>query len=122
MKRLFSTLTVLIVLLSLNTIVLANNENDKNSTNSAEVATTSVTGSVVDQNTGEELTGVKVQIEDIDVDTYTDFMGNFTLNNLKPGKYEVTVSYVSYEKKTEKVNISIEDENKIKIKLSNAEK
>ncbi len=122
MKRLFSTITVLIVLLSLNTVVLADNENDKNSTNTTEVATTSVTGSVVDQNTGEELTGVKVQIENTDVNTYTDFMGNFTLNNLKPGKYEVTVSYVSYEKKTEKVNISVENENKIKIKLSNTEK
>jgi|SRR6056297_543219 len=122
MKRLFSTITVLIVLLSLNTVVLADNENDKNSTNTTEVATTSVTGSVVDQNTGEELTGVKVQIENTDVNTYTDFMGNFTLYNLKPGKYEVTVSYVSYEKKTEKVNISVENENKIKIKLSNTEK
>lgn len=122
MKRLLSAFTVLIVLVSINTNALADNENDKNNMNTAEIATTSVTGSVVDQSTGEELTGVKVQIEDTDVNTYTDFMGNFTLNNLKPGKYDVTVSYVSYEKKTEKVNISIENENKIKIELSNCEK
>lgn len=121
MKRLLSAFTVLIVLVSINTNALADNENDKNNSKTNEVASTFVKGTVVDQDTKEELTGVKVQIKGTDLNTYTNFMGHFKLEDLTPGKYTVKVSYVSYKEKTEEIDVSIDQENEIEIKLSNAE-
>jgi len=66
------------------------------------------------------LVGVEVKIEGTDMKTYTDFDGNFSFNNLKPGEYKVVTSYISYQKKTDVVNISSKENNlKVKLEASN---
>ncbi len=57
-----------------------------------------ITGKVVDQMTGEALTGVKVAIEGSDLKVYTDFDGNFRMENVKAGEHQVTATYVSYNR------------------------
>lgn len=56
-----------------------------------------LTGKVVDQATGESLAGALVLIKGTDIKTYTDFEGNFTINNLEPGTYSVEVTFISYQ-------------------------
>lgn len=76
--------------------------NDKKESRAAETkapATVAVSGSVTDQNTNETLVGVKVELEGTGLVTYTDFDGNYSFENVKPGLYDLTASYVSYEKK-----------------------
>ncbi|MCF8359841.1 MAG: carboxypeptidase-like regulatory domain-containing protein [Prolixibacteraceae bacterium] len=71
------------------------------------VQTIDFTGSIIDQVSSEALVGVEVQIEGTDIKTYTDFDGNFKFENLKPGKYNVVASYISYEKsKLENIEVS----------------
>ncbi len=58
-----------------------------------------ITGKVIDKKTGEELIGVTVVIEGSSFGAATDYEGKFSINNVKPGIYNLVFSYVSYNKK-----------------------
>jgi predicted nicotinamide N-methyase len=60
-------------------------------------AKSSVTGKVVDIKTGEALVGVAVAVEGTDQKVYTDLDGNFTINNIDPGHYNLVLSLISYK-------------------------
>ena len=84
-------------------------------------ATTTISGKVVDNFTQEELAGVTIQVEGTDIKTYTDMEGNFKIDGLKPGNYDLKVNYISYKEK-ELIDISITPETsdlKIKLEQSN---
>lgn len=72
--------------------------NDENKETPATAPSVSVSGSVVDMATGEALTGVEISVEGTDTKVYTDFDGNFSISNLKPGDYNIVASYISYKK------------------------
>lgn len=98
--------------------VVAVNATDKKGkdTESKGAATTVLTGSISDELSGESLVGVEVKLEGTDLKTYTDFDGNFSFKNVKPGEYKITSSYISYEKSTREMKVSSSD-NKVKIQL-----
>ena len=78
---------------------------------------------MVDIQTGEALTGVKVNIKGYDASAYTDFEGTFSLQGLKPGVYEVESSFISYEDKVLKdVKLEVSDKNQVTIKMKSLEK
>ena len=116
MKRIF--FIIIAIVLTVNTF--ANNEkgNEKKTNKSSTASvTTAINGTVVDQITGEALTGVKVTIEGTNQVVYTDFDGNFSFKSLTPGEYNINVDYISYKaNKLQKVNIE-GTENSIKIGL-----
>jgi hypothetical protein len=60
-------------------------------------AKSSVSGKVVDIKTGESLVGVAVAVEGTDQKVYTDLDGNFTINNIDPGNYNLVLSLISYK-------------------------
>lgn len=91
-------------------------ENENSAADTENTATTILTGTVADENSGESLVGVEVKIEGTDLKTYTDFDGNFSFKNVKPGEYKLVTNYISYQKKTEVLEVSAQ-ENKLKIKL-----
>lgn len=62
------------------------------------VRTVSLSGQVVDSSTGEALAGVKVEIDGIHQEIYTDFDGHFNIEGLIPGTYCVNTSLISYQK------------------------
>lgn len=79
--------------------------------------TGSITGTVKDKSNSEVLIGTTVQIDGSTTGTTTDINGQFILKNLKPGKYNLKVSYVSYNpeyiqnvnvEKDKTVNIDVE--------------
>ena len=57
----------------------------------------SVYGFVTDSSSGEALIGANVFINDFNIGMATDVNGYYVLQEIKPGSYEVTVSYVGYE-------------------------
>ncbi|HSV87650.1 MAG TPA: TonB-dependent receptor [Bacteroidales bacterium] len=57
----------------------------------------SVRGTVVDQNTGETIIGASVIIEGTLKGAATDINGNFQINDIEPGTYNIKASFVSYE-------------------------
>lgn len=59
-----------------------------------------VTGTVVDSKTGDTIIGANVVITGTTRGTATDIDGRFTLKNIEPGEYSLTVTYISYARKT----------------------
>jgi len=63
-----------------------------------------IEGMIIDNQTGEVLAGASVNIEGTDIKTYTDFDGSFKINDLRPGNYNLVVSYISYKKSLVEIN------------------
>lgn len=73
-----------------------------------------VTGKIIDQLTGEPLTGVKIIFEGSDEVVYTDFDGQFELFYSKKQTPKLSVSLISYE--NTKVELSKNNEINIALK------
>jgi protocatechuate 3,4-dioxygenase beta subunit len=109
------TFVLMISLLLVGMGTQAANENaakskKKNESSLAEMGvmtSTSLSGLVIDHETGEGLAGVAIQLEGLNQVVYTDFEGNFKLEGVVPGQYNITSSYISYqEKELKNVNVS----------------
>ncbi len=111
-------LTILFMLV-LTVFALNAKENEHKATDTESTATTVLKGTIADENSGESLVGVEVKIEGTDLKTYTDFDGNFAFKNVKPGEYKLVTNYISYQKKTEVLEISPK-QNEITIKLQSS--
>ena len=55
-----------------------------------------ISGRVLDAKTNEPLIGVNILITQTKLGTVTDVNGNFILNNLKEGQYNLRFSYLGY--------------------------
>jgi TonB-dependent receptor len=66
----------------------------------------SIKGVVKDAATGESLVGANILIQGTYTGTITDYDGNFELNNVTPGTYNIVVSYVSYDKQILKTEVN----------------
>ena len=97
-------------------IALQASENDSKVKDTGAPATLILSGSVVDENSGESLVGVEVKIAGTDRVAYTDFDGNFNFSNIKPGEYKLVTNYISYQQKEKELRINSK-ENNIKITL-----
>lgn len=84
------------------------------------VTSNSVMGKVVDMNSGEALVGVEITIEGSTKKAYTDLDGNFKIDNLQAGSYNVIASYISYSKSfIEKLEVKKSNQ-ELNIKLQSA--
>ena len=59
--------------------------------------TYSVSGKVMDKTKSEPLQNANVYINNSSKGTITDAHGNYTIGGLKPGKYELVVSYIGFQ-------------------------
>lgn len=97
-------------------ITLHAKDNETKAKDTEASATIVLAGSIVDQNSGESLVGVEVKIEGTDMKTYTDFDGNFSFQNVKPGDYKLVANYISYQQNTREMTLN-SAQNNIEIKL-----
>lgn len=116
MKKLLIAALLVISVLAVNA---KEYDNKSKSTDAESQATMVVSGSIADELSGESLVGVEVKLEGTDRKAYTDFDGNFTFAGVKPGEYKIVTTYISYEKKSEVVNVEANNDN-IKIKLQSS--
>ncbi len=107
MKKIIKTGLVL-TLVTLFAVSFANNFK----TNSLTIK-----GRVIDVETGETLTGVKIDIESLGKTVYSDFDGNFEIDDVKPGEYNLVASLISYNKSlVEKIELDHNQELSIELK------
>ena len=109
-------IAIIFVSLFVLSVSFVNASNDENGGAESAVMTTTVSGKVLDKITGEALAGVKVELGS-ESTTYTDFEGNFEVNNVKPGNIELVASYISYKNKVEVVNIDLQKSNSIEVQI-----
>jgi hypothetical protein len=89
------TIALVIALLSLTTAFAGNNNEEK-------LKSFSITGKVVDNT--ESLTGVKIILDGKETVVYTDFDGNFTIENVPAGEHTISFSLITYNNKVITVN------------------
>ena len=65
-----------------------------------------LSGKVIDKNTGECLVGALISIKGTDIKIYSDLEGNFNISNIEPGSYSLEINYISYAK-TEIQNVGL---------------
>jgi len=75
------------------TVSFANATNHEAGAAESAVMTTTISGKVLDKITGEALAEVKVEIGSKNA-VYTDFDGNFEINNVRPGDIKLVASYI----------------------------
>jgi hypothetical protein len=97
------TIVTIIALISFS-FAFANNNDNKDK---KELKMYSITGKVID--TKESLTGVKVLLDGKETTVYTDFDGNFTLENVVQGQHTVSFSLITYENKAIVINANNND-------------
>jgi len=71
-----------------------------------------IKGNAFDIKTGEPLVGATVHIEDTKYTTAVELDGSYTFKNVKPGKYEIEIDLVGYEK-PERITIEVTEGNGI---------
>lgn len=99
-KKLFGTLALVIISISLSSQELI------------------ISGTVIDQQTGEPLTGATIKHPTSGVEVITDFDGFFSISAPDKGVNELTVTYVSYEKmKLNRVIVREGEATKLNIKM-----
>ena len=64
-----------------------------------------ITGKVADTSEG-VLQGAQIQMEPSDISVVSDVLGQFYVNDLNPGKYTITVSYVGFKTFTKTVDVA----------------
>jgi hypothetical protein len=117
MKKLITIIALVSVVSFVNAEKKSNEA--KETASVAPVTLATITGKVFDKQTGETLTGVCVQIEELGLTTYTDFDGNFTVPNVKPGSYTVKTKMISYCEVTQKkLNVNTNEVHALNLGLS----
>ncbi len=101
-------LIALVITLCSLTTVFANNNNEKE-----KLKSFSISGKVIDEN--ESLTGVKIVLDGKERIVYTDFDGNFTLENVIAGKHTISLSLITYNNK--EITFNSADKNTLEIEL-----
>jgi hypothetical protein len=100
------TVALVIALFSLTTVFAGNNNGDK-------LKSFSINGKVVDNN--ESLTGVKILLDGKETVIYTDFDGNFTIDNVLAGEHTISFSLITYNNK--EVTFNPAKENSLAVEL-----
>ncbi len=59
----------------------------------------SINGKITDAQTGETLAGANILIKNINVGSASDIKGNYEINNLQPGIYNLQISFIGYQTK-----------------------
>ncbi len=134
MKNILSSILIIFSLSFSTNMVFAGTQNDNDGKDlskgvSTQTATPAepatavqsvISGKVTDILTGETLSGAEISIEGTNTKVYSDLDGNFSIPQLKPGKYTLICSLISYNKSLiEKLEVS-SDKTSCEIALESA--
>ncbi|MFO8087191.1 MAG: carboxypeptidase-like regulatory domain-containing protein [Bacteroidales bacterium] len=112
MKNIF--LATLIFSLIASSSAIAGEEKDKKEAKQSS----QLYGLVMDQANGENLAGVEIRVENTNIVCYSDLEGKFSINDLEPGKYNLILSYISYnESFVENVDIEVGEQKELTVHL-----
>ncbi len=116
MKKIALTLILSIALVA----AFAGNDKKSGEPSKTPAQTVTLSGNVVDVTSGEALTGVEITIEGTNIKTYTDFDGNYSISDMKPGKYNIIASFISYDKSLVEDYNAEKSMNEVDIKLQSS--
>ncbi len=77
-----------------------------------------ISGKVIDKTDDSALIGVELLITELRIGTTTNVDGDFTINNVPEGTYNLKVSYLGYATVTKQINVPSKEINDLLFKLS----
>lgn len=77
---------------------------------SQPIETSTLTGRIIDNNTGEAISGASITIDNTSLNTTTDSNGYYTINNIPVGSYTVTVTATGYNPISDNITINANQE------------
>lgn len=83
----------------------------------AAAQTGSISGTVIDGKTKEAIIGGSVLVQETQQGSSTDIEGNFVIKNVKPGTYNLKVSYVAYQSVIVSVTVEADKTAQVKIDM-----
>ena len=72
-------------------------------------AQVSIVGTVTDSNTGEPIPGANIFIQQLERGAVTDFDGNYVIENVASGTYNVVATFVGYQRQQRSVTVGNQD-------------
>ena len=112
MKK-FYTITLLVLLAG---FVFANGGNESKET-AKPSQSMMITGKVTDMDTGEALTGVKIELPGTNIKVYTDFDGTYSVVLPEKGTYNVNYQLITYQTSDQKIEAKNSEKVELDIKL-----
>ena len=76
-----------------------------------------IKGTITDANTKETLIGATVALQGTTNGAVTDFDGNFRIEKVQPGSYNLVISYISYDSQIVRVEVANGKESDVKVEL-----
>ena len=76
-----------------------------------------ISGTVIDQASGEKLPFANVQLEGTSLGTSTDEEGGFKIHQIPVGEYKIMVTYIGYREQTLSIVVTAGETQNVKIKL-----
>lgn len=77
-----------------------------------------VKGTVTDHN-HETLAGARIEVKGTDIVVYSDFDGEFVIDQLEPGSYDLTISLVSFQElEVKKLQLSVKHADELSFELT----
>jgi len=118
------TLSILLILtIGVLSHVQAGNNEKEDQPAEAATATSTIAGTIVDDETGETLTGVEVHLKGTDKKTYTDFDGKFVFDHINPGQYSVEANIISYRsEQTRSIDVDSKEMHAFNLELKTLDK
>ncbi len=83
-----------------------------------EIFDGSVTGTVTDTQTGDPLVGVNIVIAQMGIGTATDANGEFEIESLEEGEYEIVARYIGYRTLRETITVTDNEETVVNLEMS----
>ncbi len=77
----------------------------------------SIKGVVTDSDNGESVIGCNILLEGTTIGAITDFDGNYEFKNIPEGTYNITFSFISYNKSTHNVTVTKNSQLVLNVKL-----
>lgn len=95
----FGTVKNYIAILGFVFICFSASAGDSDKKAKSDKATCSYSGTVLDSENAEALTGATVRLVEVDLEVFADFNGEFTFEAVPVGSYTLEISFVSYNTK-----------------------
>jgi len=113
MKNIRTLLVIIVLMFSFTALNASMNPGSDN-----PLTKSALKGQVMDLSSGETLAGVAVKIEGTELSTYTDLDGQFEIKGLKPGKYNIICTFISYKNSlVENIELKAGEAQKLEIQL-----
>ena len=107
---------ILIAIVVSTTFSMANIDNTGKAKENPASHSATISGSVSDI-LGESVVGAEISIRDTNVKAYSDFDGNFSFKDLKPGKYSLIVSYVAHTNSLIEIEVKQGNDESVEVQL-----